>query len=140
MKRQAAYLGAFVLLKWIDLLLKRFGYAGTSRILMRTSPAPKPNIDDYTRARLLAIAVDSAAAHRVVDVTCLRRSLALWWLMRWRRMPAEVRLAFRLKEGRADGHAWVQHHGQVINDLPTVAEHYPILYDATLSPEQMSQL
>ncbi len=122
-------------------MLRRLHYRRTSRWLMRTSPPPDPARDDHTRARLLAIAVDTASMHRVVDVTCLRRSLVLWWLMRWLRLPSDVRLAFRLTpDGHADGHAWVEHHGRVINDLPDVAAQYPILYHDRLSPETLSRM
>ncbi|MBK8022510.1 MAG: lasso peptide biosynthesis B2 protein [Chloroflexi bacterium] len=139
-KRGAAYWGAFLLLKIIDLMLRRMGYRWTSRWLLRLSPSPDPDHEDYTRARLLAIAVDRASVHRVVDVTCLRRSLALWWLMRWLRMPGQVRLAFRMTKGQADGHAWVEHSGRVVNDLPDVANRYTILYHDQLSPETLGRL
>ncbi|GEM_PF-1116903 len=140
LKRRLAYLGSLALLKIIDWMLRTWGYRRTSRWLVRFSPTPDAARSDSKRARILALAVDSAATQRLVDVTCLRRSLALWWLLRWLRIPSEVRLAFRLANGKADGHAWVEHHAQVINDLPDIAAHYPILYGDQLSPEMAAKI
>lgn len=139
-KRYAGFAGAVVLLRAIDLLLRRFGYRRTSRILLRLSPAPHAAHHAFSRAREVALVVDSAARRGFADVTCLRRSLALWWIMRWLRLPADVRLAFRLTHGRADGHAWVEHHGRVVNDQPDIAAQYPILYHDQLSPETLARL
>ena len=61
--------------------------------------------------------------------TCLRRSLALWWLLQRRRLPAEVRIGVARDEGRVHAHAWVELAGWVVNDRPAVAQEYSVYSD-----------
>ena len=63
-------------------------------------------------ARLVAI----AAYHGPYRATCLRQSLALWWLLRRRGIPAELRIGVRKDDGELQAHAWVEHDGQALND------------------------
>jgi hypothetical protein len=123
-----------VLLRLVDAGLRRSGYRAVCRWLLRWSPAPS-RTPDVLRARAFARVVNYTAARPHIQANCIRRSLVLWWLLRWARLSSQVRIGVNLD----GGHAWVEHGGEVVNDAPEVAAQYAILYDDQLSPELMSR-
>ena len=131
--RTAKLLAVEFLLKAIDLGLRRTSYRRVYRVLLFLSPEPKP-VHDFPRSVALARLVNFVAIKPHIQATCLRRSLLLWWLLRWKRIPSEVRLGM----GLGGGHAWVEHDSKVINDRPNIYMNYPIRYSADLTPEQIS--
>lgn len=50
----------------------------------------------------------AAARHLPINLNCLDRSMALWWLLRSRGLAAELRLGGRKRSGRFEAHAWVE--------------------------------
>jgi hypothetical protein len=75
-------------------------------------------------AQRLARLVSIAANHGPYRATCLRQSLALWWLLRRRRIPAELRIGVRKEQGELQAHAWVEHNGQALNDAQGLIASY----------------
>lgn len=134
LKRRTFYAVALVLLKAIDISLRVLGYRRTCRCLLFCSPRPDPAITDFPRTIATARHVHRIVAHRLGNTPCLRRSLLLWWILRWRRIPSDLRIGVN----RDGGHAWVEHHGQVVNDWADVAERYSVIYTDRLSPEGVS--
>ena len=63
-------------------------------------------------SRLTNSTADSLFFH----VTCLERSLALWWVLRWRGLNAELRLGARKNAARFEAHAWVEIDGVCLGD------------------------
>jgi Transglutaminase-like superfamily len=47
---------------------------------------------------------------------CLVRSLTLWTLLLRRGVSTDLRVGFRKRDGRFEGHAWVEHAGAPINE------------------------
>jgi hypothetical protein len=133
-KWRLAFALTAALLNAVDLGLRRTSYRQVSLWLVRLSPLPQPTKADPRHARAIAYLVGKAAAHPRVAASCLRRSLVLWWLLRWWRLPSEIRFGVSLREG----HAWVEHHGEVINDAPDVALRFPITYGESLAPENVA--
>lgn len=89
--------------------------AWLSRPSRSQSPAHPPATTAETAHRIARL-VGIAAYHGPYRATCLRRSLALWWLLRRRGIPAELRIGVR-KDGDAfQAHAWVEHAGMALND------------------------
>ena len=67
----------------------------------------------------------SAIARRCpLPLTCLGRSVALWWLLRLQGIDTTVHIGLRKENNGIDGHAWVQYGDLVINDAEDVGEHY----------------
>lgn len=65
---------------------------------------------------------------------CLVRSLTLWTILSRRGVPTELRVGFRKRDGRIDGHAWLEHDGSPINEaldetLTYVAYDQPATFD-----------
>lgn len=76
------------------------------------------------RVRRVVQAVEMAARNTWGEPTCLHRSLALWWMLRRRGVECHLRFGVRRREGAFEAHAWVEHAGAVINDLPMTAAEY----------------
>lgn len=73
-----------------------------------------PDIAD--RARTIAKMEEAAARHLPIVPNCLEKSLALWWLLRRRHIPADLRIGVRKDGGRLEAHAWVEAGGAVLSE------------------------
>ncbi len=122
------------LLLLIDGSMRVLGYKRTARLLLRCAPTPPADRADLTRALQVARTVHRGAA--ITHANCLRRSLALWWLLRWYRLPSQIQIGFN----QDAGHAWVEHHNFVINDRSNIADNYRIRYGADLTPERVAKI
>ncbi len=65
---------------------------------------------------------------------CLVRSLTLWAILLRRGLPTDLRVGFRKRDGRVEGHAWLEHDGAPINEtlqetLTYVAYERPATFD-----------
>jgi hypothetical protein len=88
-------------------LLRRWALGGN----MKTSEA-----DRELRIR------HARRAQRVVKRTtgiagnCLVRSLTLWTILLRRGLPTDLRVGFRKRGGKIEGHAWIEHDDTPINE------------------------
>ena len=118
--------------------LGRAGYRRVYRWLAKYSPSPDERID-FPHCHVSARLVDRVAQGWMSPpATCLHRSLTLWWLLRYQRIPARICTGARRKEtGEWDLHAWVEHHGRIINDDPAKIATYQRILDrlAEAGPE-----
>ncbi len=76
------------------------------------------------QCRRHARAVDVAAGNVPFRARCLERSLTLWWLLRRRRIPVELRIGVRKSERDLEAHAWVELDGRTVNDRDDVHRRY----------------
>ena len=107
------------------LLVRVAGVARTKRLLNRwagESPAGKA---DVARARRLAAHHAHVAAILPRRPSCLPRSLALWFALRRRGMPADVVFGAKRKPS-FEAHAWVEVAGAVVNDSDDVRLRYGV--------------
>jgi Transglutaminase-like superfamily len=56
--------------------------------------------------------------------TCLRRSLALWVLLRRGQHEPILRIGVPCDDPRGEMHAWIEVEGRTIGDRPDVAERF----------------
>lgn len=84
-----------------------------------------------TRARAMAHWVEVAARRGLHKGTCLTRSLTLLMLLRKEGIEGDLRIGVRLVAGKLDAHAWVEVHGEPVNDTPDVASRYAA-YERTI--------
>ncbi len=109
-----------LLLPAIGAALHLLGFKRTRDLLARLAPTPAdqdrvaaaPTADE---ARRIARLVGIAAHHGPYRATCLRQSLALWWLLRRRGIPAVLRIGVRKDAGELQAHAWVEHEGVALS-------------------------
>lgn len=125
-----------LLLHVVHVALLRLGYVRTRRLLEKTSPAPDPDRRALERARQVGITVNLSARRGSWDKSCLRRSLVAWWVLRWVQVPTELTFGLSLHGDRPLAHAWLEHHGQVVNDALNISVMYPFTHSGDLTAEQ----
>ncbi|MFN8531402.1 MAG: lasso peptide biosynthesis B2 protein [Anaerolineae bacterium] len=124
-----------IILNGIDLGLRMMGYRRLCKLLIRLSPKPDQARISVTRARKLGAVIHQVAGSSE-RLNCLRRSLALWWMLRWLHQPSAIYFGINPESG----HAWLEHNGQVINDMPTIAAKYRIVLSDELIPETIAKM
>lgn len=68
--------------------------------------------------------LDAASRRGIVRGNCLSRSIALWWLLRRRGIPAQLRIGARKIGNQLEAHAWIEVAGHAINDSDDVQTRY----------------
>jgi hypothetical protein len=125
-------LRVLVLLPAIGAALRLLGFNRTRALLEGTAPAQNACLaggptGPAARTQPIARVVAIAARRGPYRATCLRESLALWWLLRRRGIPAELRIGVR-KEGVALlAHAWVEQGGAPLGMGPLGHSPFPRL-------------
>jgi Transglutaminase-like superfamily len=124
---------------WIG--LKVYGY---KRLRERIENSPKSAtssslaLDSTTQiatARSIAKSEASASRHLFFSPNCLVRSLALVAMLRRRGMQPELRIGARSDAGNFEAHAWVELHGEVLNDARGEHAHFVPFEEDLASPE-----
>ena len=115
-------LRSLVLLPWTAWRLKRAGLQAILYSIKEKEPEKKPAAreDDLSRAKNIARLVHIAAHHGPYRANCLCRSLVLLRLLAWQGMTGVLKLGARLEDQQFDAHAWVQLHGEVVNDRDNI--------------------
>ena len=134
------FLKLWSLLPLVAALLRLLDYPRTLRLLS-AGHRPRPRRvdlpqDSMSYALRLGRLARMAGRYVPTNGSCLRQSLLVWWLLRRKGMPAELRIGVRTQEGFA-AHAWVEVDGQPVNDAPDVAERFAP-FDGSLSTRLVS--
>lgn len=113
------------LLPLIDLSLRSAGFQRSRGWLSRFLPSEGVLLDvspeslaDAQRLAWLARAVGARSPWRT---SCLRQALAVWLLLRRRRLPAELKIGVVRRAPPFQAHAWVELAGVALD--PAAAEH-----------------
>jgi hypothetical protein len=113
--------------------VRLFGLVRTYRLLSHAGNARvrafPVSADIEATAKRMAWLVDVVSRYGVYRATCLRRSLALWWWLRHRGFPAELRIGVGKRAVRMEAHAWVEVCGRVVNGDPAIADEYAAYRD-----------
>jgi hypothetical protein len=101
--------------------LRLIGFGAWKRALSLSSRLPSTALgrfacDDIAIAQAYASVVNMVARNTWGLVTCLPRSLTLWWLLRRRGIESELLLGVWKDGERIAAHAWVACHGTVIGE------------------------
>ena len=104
---------AWLAMRGLHVAIGLFGVGPTYRFLHATSPEPTGKRQP-TRVALAQVARVVQRASGGTPDYCLRRSLLIWWLLRWRGAPCDI----HCDTGMDKGHAWVESQGLVIGDRP----------------------
>jgi hypothetical protein len=104
-------IGAGLGLPLVELGLRLLGPRRLIALLERALPAAGSPLgerdDEVAAARRAERLIGSAASGSPFRATCLRRAIALWWVLRRRGVACEVRLGVRRENGRVLAHSWV---------------------------------
>ena len=122
------FLQAWLLLPAIDLALRRLPFLTLQQRLAAWSAveAPPPS-DPQTLIDRAAAAVDRATRNHPVHYTCLRRALALQFLLARRGLCTELRFGVRKTDGRLEAHAWLEYAGRPVSQPESVEASFTVL-------------
>lgn len=87
-------------------------------------------------ARLVRI----AARYNPIRLTCLPRSLALWWLLRRQGLDTDLRIGVTPKKGGLEAHAWVEFQGVPLDNQDDVRERFAPFHETITPPEPAGPL
>ncbi len=122
---------SFLLLPVIAFSLTVVGLPTTQRYLTQLSLLAESTASGrLPEAKRIARAVNQAANHSPLWGNCLKRSLALWFLLRRRGILSDLRIGVRKHEGEFQAHAWIEYEGAVLNDQPTIYQLYSAFKEA----------
>ena len=118
-------LEAAFLLPLVSLGMRTIGWVRVQRLLDREPSTPARQ--SVKEAQHLSALVEAVARRSPVQFTCLQRSVVLWRVLRRRELEAELRIGVRKETaGGRQFHAWVEHGGEVLNDVQHVREQFSI--------------
>jgi Transglutaminase-like superfamily len=124
--------------------LRIAGYRRWRNLLAQFLPATNrqtlsANLSDskiHQQSTLTIARMEAAAArHLPFSTNCLEQSLALWWLLKRRGIPADLRIGVRKNAGSFEAHAWVEANGTVLNEPGDQHTHFVPLESAIPSLE-----
>jgi hypothetical protein len=114
-----------VLLPGIDISLRLLGARRTQAILARWIPS-RP-IHDGLTPETINWCVRLVASRGIYRVTCLRRSLALWWLLERRGVASVINIGTAHAASGFQAHAWVEWVGGGRSDALESLKHLSVL-------------
>jgi hypothetical protein len=107
---------------------RRMGFQRVQRFLSVSPPAPglivRGNAMKLETARRVARVISIAAARSVCRISCLDRSVLLWFMLRRRGIDSDLQLGVRTDQGYFEAHAWVEVNGEVVNDSKDVRQRF----------------
>jgi hypothetical protein len=117
-------LQALALLPLTALALRWLGLRRWQTLLARWAPDREGEAlaEPPLTAQAVARLVEVAGRFGLCRGTCLQRSVVLWWLLRRRRLGAELRIGVRRAGGRLAAHAWVECGGLALDGPAGMAE------------------
>ena len=104
-------------------LLRQWAVSG------KTKELPIDNRFEIRQARRAQRVVKRAIG---VAGTCLVRSLTLWTILLRRGLSTDLRVGFRKRQGKIEGHAWLEYGDAPINDNICVTQTY-VTYEHPVS-------
>lgn len=132
-EERSLILEAMLLPVFISTGIRLFGAGRTQRWLRMWASrgkAEQPAPDDAW-AEIMTARRTQRRVTRVTGIrgSCLPRSLTLWTLLLRRGLTTDLRVGFRKREGKVEGHAWVEFQGIPLNEDPMTAKTYSAFTD-----------
>jgi hypothetical protein len=115
--RQRQWIVAWLSLPLIDLMLRVLGLDSTQRLLARAAPvraaaaATAPNAEILFAAEERAAVIALAGRYALLNGTCLRQALLLWWQLRRHGLAPAICIGVS-KQGGFRAHAWAELGGR----------------------------
>jgi Transglutaminase-like superfamily len=120
--------------------LRAIGFRRWKAVLVRLMPRPLPaaapmDPSQTETAREIARILEATSRHLTFHSSCLEQSLALWWLLGWRGIPADLRIGARKEAGRFEAHAWVESGSTALSDAGDEHTHFTPFDGSIISME-----
>ena len=132
-RERRAALATLMAAPLVRMVLRARGYAGTVRFLTKISRSPTTGLDEAVADARIAQAV---IRRLPLDLSCLERSLVVWWLVGGSDV-AQLRfgVAPGVEGGTPSFHAWVEVAGTVLDDAKEAGVAYlPLTPPSPLHP------
>jgi hypothetical protein len=128
---------AWALLLAVDVGLRTLPFPQVQRAIAGVQPSMSGE-SGQTQATIqrLQRLVSVAARNHLYPMTCLRRSLALQWLLRRRGIVTQLRLGVQKEERDLNAHAWLEYAGHPIAESPEALARFASLGTPHASGEQ----
>jgi hypothetical protein len=127
-RQRFTLLEAMALMPLAEIFLGLFRYHTLLAFLEKATPLRKGRATmSMAKARKMGELANIAAWRGAYKVTCLRRSLVLWWMLRRRGVDSQVRIGVRMENGEFASHAWVERGGVVLNDAQDIGSWYTVM-------------
>ena len=117
-------LQAWLLLLGVDLGLRWLSFTRLQALLSRAANPHQPDNPAETVRRWL---VDLAGRNHLYPMTCLRRALALQWLLARRGVQTRLRFGVKKEANELIAHAWLEREGIPVSEPELVTERYAAL-------------
>ena len=115
---------AWFLLLAVDLGLRVARFPSIQRFTSRVSkPDTASDIPVETTIQNTVRMVEFAGRHHLYPMTCLRRALALQWVLARRGIETKLRFGVRREEG-LEAHAWLEYRDQPIGQADGASQHF----------------
>jgi hypothetical protein len=126
-RQRGQLIQVWLLLPVCMLVLRLVGFRRLFQYLSRpplgaAGAAPTP--ETLAAAHRLASLTNRVARRHPLRPTCLHRSLLLCWLLRRQGLQPTLHIGVRRGASAIEAHAWVELHGQVLNDAPDVGARF----------------
>ena len=120
---------AWLALLRFDLALRTTPFTRLQRLIIQAQnrsapPQAEPVPVMIERYRRL---VEAASRNHLYPMTCLRRALALQWMLARRGIIAELRIGVQRQAKTLQAHAWLELGGVPISDPETITERFTTL-------------
>jgi hypothetical protein len=118
---------AWLLLLAVDLGLRLFSFRRVQAWAQRSGGNRRSlasAAEARARVRQLSEQVDRAADHHLVPMRCLRRTLALQWLLGRAGIASTLRIGVRKEAGRLLAHAWLEKDGLPLTEPQAVTDRF----------------
>ncbi len=126
-ERQALLQG-LVLLPTTAVALRIVGFRRWQAALSRLAQREETESDfpevSVQRAQRITKMVQAASRHGLWHTSCLEESLVVWWLLRRRGIPSDLRIGVRKTASALQAHAWVELRGTALNDHEDVHQRF----------------
>ncbi len=127
---------AACVLPWMAAGIAWCGYRRTHALCLRWPGARRTRVaragEAVGRARQVARLVGIVAGRGPVHATCLRRSLASWWILRRDGIEAVLRVGVEPGDEGLKAHAWIEVMGEPIGEPDGITSRYAA-FDANLA-------
>jgi hypothetical protein len=109
-----------VLLLLVDAGLRSMGYrrlrASLAAHPQHLTKYPGNEVEAIEVSRHVSYLVTVAARHGLLQPSCLRQSLLIWWLLRRKGIPTDLRIGVKKQGVQLYAHAWIRLGNEIIND------------------------
>jgi hypothetical protein len=132
---QKLFLRAMVILPVVALSLRWRGFRATQTTLQKSISSGIPELDPNLTTKRLALTahmVNAADRHGLIHLSCLAKSMALWWLLGRQGISSELHIGIRKENEKFQAHAWVERDGTALNE-PEEHHHHYAAFDAAFS-------